>query len=170
MKHTALTLLIALALLPLAGQAQWMWVDKDGRKVFSDRAPPSSVPDKSILKRPGQRGAASSPVEAPNTANTPAPTPLPAASAPKLSGLDKELEAKKKKAEQAELEKRKAEEARIAQAKSENCTRAKAAKAGLDSGARIARFNAKGEREVMDNATRQAETQRLQAIIASDCQ
>ncbi|WP_216088085.1 DUF4124 domain-containing protein, partial [Shigella flexneri] len=29
------------------------WVDKDGRKVFSDRPPPVDVPAKNILKQPG---------------------------------------------------------------------------------------------------------------------
>ena len=45
-------------MLPLLAQAQWQWIDKDGRKVFSDRAPPSDIPDKNILKQPGSRVAA----------------------------------------------------------------------------------------------------------------
>lgn len=164
MKHQALSLLIALSVLPLASQAQWSWIDKDGRKVFSDRAPSTSVPEKNILKRPGQAPTGSEPLPA-----VAADVPPAAASAPKSAGLDKELEAKKKKAEQAEQDKRKAEEARIQQAKGENCNRAKAAKAGLESGGRIARFNAKGEREIMDDATRKAEIARVQSIIDSDC-
>ena len=36
--------------------AQWQWIDNTGRKVFSDTAPPASVPDKNILKRPGAPG------------------------------------------------------------------------------------------------------------------
>ena len=39
----------------------------------------------------------------------------------------------------------------------------------LDSGIRIVRANAKGEREFMDDAIRAAETKRLEAVIASDC-
>jgi hypothetical protein len=35
--------------------AQWQWIDKDGRKVYSDRSPPSDIPEKNILKMP--RGA-----------------------------------------------------------------------------------------------------------------
>ena len=108
--------------------AQWQWVDKDGRKVFSDRAPPPDILDKNILKRPVGRVSNVAPVsdapgsEAPLAASPPA-------SAPKLSGLDKELEAKKKQAADAEVLNRKIEEERIMKAKIENCARAKQAKA-----------------------------------------
>ena len=63
----------------------------------------------------------------------------------------------------------KAEEARVAQVRAENCARAKQAKASLDSGVRMAVTNAKGEREIMDDAARAAESKRIQGIIASDC-
>ena len=53
---------------PLA-YAQWQWVDKDGRKVFSDQPPPPGTPNDKILKRPGNRPA--EPEAAP--AATPAP-------------------------------------------------------------------------------------------------
>ena len=33
--------------------AQWQWIDKDGRKVFSDRPPPADIQEKNILKQPG---------------------------------------------------------------------------------------------------------------------
>ena len=40
-------LLLALACTWATGAfAQWQWLDKDGRKVFSDRPPPSEVPEK----------------------------------------------------------------------------------------------------------------------------
>ena len=47
--------------------AQWQWVDGTGRKVFSDTAPPSGIPEKNILRSP---------------ATARAPVPAPAASAP----------------------------------------------------------------------------------------
>ena len=104
---------------------------------------------------------------APTTDGT-TPAPAPALAASKPAG-DKTLEAKKKQAEEAEAAKRKAEEERIAKAKAENCTRAKQAKATFDSGVRVSRTNANGEREVLDDAARAAETQRIQGIIDSDC-
>jgi hypothetical protein len=157
----------------VAAQAQWQWLDKDGRKVYSDRAPPADVLEKSILKRPGNMAKA--PVAAPADAgsaaagNAAVPSPEGTASAPKLSGVDKELAEKKKQAADAEAAKRKAEEEKITKAKIENCARAKQSKATLDSGVRIGRTNEKGEREIMEDAARAAETKRVQAIVDTSC-
>lgn len=107
-------------------------------------------------------------------ATTPAITaaasaPQSAASALKLSGVDKALAEKIKRAEEAVVAKRKAEEERVLTAKIENCARAKQAKVTFDSGMRISQINAKGEREVLDDAARASEVKRIQSIINSDC-
>lgn len=149
-------LCLAACLYALSASAQWLWVDKDGRKVFSDRPPPAEVPDKNILKRPGGRGMAS----APTAPVTPAPAP---------AGVDKSLQEKKKQTEDAETAKRKAEEERNARLMAENCSRAQQAKAGLDAGGRMSRINEKGEREFYDEAAIAAENQRLQATINENC-
>lgn len=163
-------------MMSMAASAQWLWTDKDGHKVFSDRAPPPDVPEKNILKRPGGVGKMASTVDAASNlaANAPATAsaasgPQTAASASKPSGVDKELADKKKKAEEAELAKRKADEEKIFKAKIESCARAKQAKANFDSGIRIAQVNEKGEREVMDDAARAIEVKRIQSIIDADC-
>ena len=159
-----------LCAVPLAASAQWQWIDKDGRKVFSDQAPPPDVPDKNILRRAGAPVARHGTLPAPAVADaTPGETPAPAASGPKPSGVDKELEEKARKAEEAEKAKQAAEKQKIAQAKAENCTRARQGKATFDSGIRVARVNAQGEREVMDDRARAAEAQRLQSVIDADC-
>nr|WP_315479090.1 DUF4124 domain-containing protein [uncultured Rhodoferax sp.] len=144
--------------------AQWQWVDKDGRKVFSDRAPGADIPEKSILKRPG--GTLSKHAAPSNVGLDAAPTPTLAAS---KAGGDKTLETKKKQAEEAEASKRKTEEERLTKAKVENCTRAKQAKASMEGGGRIARTNAAGEREILDDAAKTAESQRIQGIIDAEC-
>jgi hypothetical protein len=151
-------------LLPLAASAQWQWVDNHGKKVFSDQPPPSDVPEKNILRRAGvpPSRAAAAPVEA-------APAPALEAAAPKPAGVDKELEAKKKKAEAEEMARQDADAAKVAKAKAENCDRARQAKATYDSGMRVARVNASGEREILDDTARAAEQKRLQSIIQSDC-
>lgn len=175
MKPISILLAVTLALSAGGVWAQWQWLDKDGRKVFSDRAPGAEIPEKNILKRPaGQRPAPAAPVVTSDDGAAPAAAPAPAApalpaSAAKGVGVDKELEAKKKQAADAEAAKKKAEEDRITKIKIENCARAKQAKATFDSGARIARTNAAGEREVMDDAARAAEAKRIQTIIDSDC-
>lgn len=153
--------------------AQWVWKEGD-RKVFSDTAPPASVPDKNILKRPGG-GSAPMPAPAaaaPANTETGAASPAgaaPQAAAPQLPTVDKELEAKKKQSEQTEAARQKAEEQRIAQARTESCHRAKQAKATLDSGVRLATTNAKGEREIMDDKARTAEAKRLDDVMRGNC-
>jgi len=164
MKSLRLIFLAAACALPAVALAQWQWVDKDGRKVFSDQPPPPDVPAANILKQPGVRGtsgAAAAPAAAPVAAAQPA--------VPKLSGKDKALEDKKKQAEAAEAEKKKAQEEEMHAQRQDNCNRARQAKAQYDSGVRIARMNSKGEREFVDDAQRASETKRLEGVIARDC-
>jgi hypothetical protein len=162
----------------MAAQAQWQWTDKDGRKVYSDRAPPSDVSDKNILKRPGGKPApeadakAAAPADSANAAEAGAVAAVAStggASAPKPSGLEKEVEAKKKLAQEAEAAKKKTQLEAATKARVEDCARAKQAKANLDSGVRIGRTNEKGEREIMDDTARAAEAKRVQGIIEVTC-
>lgn len=171
MKLTQTLVAVALIGVSFVASAQWQWLDKDGRKVYSDRAPPTDIQDKNILKRPGNYKPPVSTVtdmavepdgKAPSTAA--APPALPAS-----GGMDKELEAKKKQAKDAEAAKRKADEERIAKAQIENCARAKQAKTTFESGVRVGRINAVGEKEFMDDAARAEELKRIQAIMARDC-
>lgn len=146
----------------------------DGRKIFSDRAPPASVPDKSIFKRPGSGTRLTaqnpSPKNAAGEPETKTSEPsLPGASSPTSTGVDKDLAERKKKEEQAQAAQRKAEEDRINKAKADNCQRARQAQKGLDSGVRIGRINSQGEREIMDDVARAAESKRIQSIVDSDC-
>ena len=50
-----------------------------------------------------------------------------------------------------------------------HCARLRDAWATLESGVRLARTLPNGEREVLDDAARAAERQRLQGLLASDC-
>ena len=155
MKHFCHLLAALLCLVSLQATAHWQWLDKEGRKVFSDRAPPPGIAEKDILARPAVQPAASAPQNG--------------ASAPRLGGVDKELTDKKKKAEELDLAKRRADGEKMAASKIDNCARAKRAKANLDSGRPIARSNEKGEPEMLDAAARAAELSRLQDIIEADC-
>jgi Domain of unknown function (DUF4124) len=164
-----LTLLLAASFVSCAAFAQWQWLDKDGNRVFSDRAPPSDVPDKNILRQPSPRRSANVPAPAITQPEPTGAQPQAAAGALKPSGLDKEMQDKKKQAADAEAAKRKAEDERIATAKAENCTRARQTMSGISSGVRMARTNEKGEREFMDEAARAEEARRTQSIIDQDC-
>lgn len=171
MKLTQLIFGVALAGLSFTAIAQWQWIDKDGRKVFSDRAPPIEIPDKDIIKRPAGRLAAPAPAadvadgasaEPGGSASTPLPTNKP-------SALDKALEEKKKQAKEAELAKRKMDEAIALKARVENCARLKQSQTTLSSNAPIGQINASGGREIMSEPARVQELQRVQAAIAQEC-
>lgn len=151
----------ALSLTCLAAQAQWQWVDNAGRKVFSDQPPPSDIPARNILKQPGKVTSLATAPAAPASAGV--------AAAPQLSTEDKELVAKKKKAEADALARIKEESDSLAKIKATNCEKAKANQALLDSGVRMAVTNAKGEREFLDDAARKAEAQRTRAAIETNC-
>lgn len=175
MKIAQLFLIGFVFLLPMGAHAQWQWLDKDNKKVYSDQPPPIDVPEKNILRRPGapaKRLSFSTPTgaadaqAAPAAAAAQAPQPL---AAPKAAGVDKDLEEKARKAEEAEKAKQAAEAQKTAQAKADNCNRARQGKATMDSGMRVARMNAQGEREIMDDAARAGEQKRLQSVIDADC-
>ena len=164
MRSARIALLALACCLPLVASAQWLWLDKDGRKVFSDKAPPPDIAPDRILKHPGGRfSVPAAPVEAAPAA------PGAALALPKPSGTDKALAERKKQLEAAEAEKKKAEETKVAAMRADNCARAKNAKATFDSGVRVSRTNDKGEREIMDDAQRAAEVKHLNEIIARDC-
>lgn len=157
-----LTLAALCLLLALPAQAQWKWRDASGRVTASDLPPPREVPDKDILQRPGAARASTA-------APAPAAAASPAASGPAAPVVDKDLEARKRAADAQQQARQKAEEQRQAAARAENCSRARTHLATLESGQRMARINAKGEREVIDDKTRADETRRAREVIASDC-
>jgi hypothetical protein len=176
LKLVSRTLILAMAggAFSVTALAQWQWIDKDGRKVYSDRSPPSDIPEKNILKMP--RGAKGKSVVV-TPVDDPAAAPASVASAatktaanvPKLTGKDAQLEAKKKQAEDEVAAKKQADEEKVAKAKADNCERAKKSLAGLQSGQRVPITNAKGERDYMDDNARAAEIKRTQGIVSSDC-
>lgn len=173
MKMHKLLLLAVACTWALGAAAQWQWIDKDGRKVFSDRPPPSDIPAKSILKQPGGSAAVRIAPDA-GAAASGADDAAPAMAAkaptkPASAGKDKELEEKKAQAEAAEAAKKKAEEEKLARAKAENCARARRAKADLEMGRPTMQVNAQGERVFMDEASRNAEVKRASDIMATDC-
>ena len=149
--------------LALPAAAQWKWRDKNGQTQYSDLPPPPGVADQDILQRPNGQSA-----RKPLTADVPASG---ASAAPLLAvrASDPELEARRKKVEQDADDKKKAEAAKVAAVRAENCTRAKEQMRTIDSGVRMTRTNAKGEREFLDDAARAAEAKRTRDLMASEC-
>jgi hypothetical protein len=143
----------------------WKWRDAQGRIQVSDRPPPADTPDSRILQRPsGQRPAAS--VTEPPASPPSSPSPR-----------DPEPEARKRKQQEQEARKKAEQDQAAAAAKQkaqaqreEHCSRVRNQLAALDSGQRMSRYNAKGEREVLDDSARAAEGQRLRNQLAENCQ
>ena len=178
--HSRLTLktlflIFSFGTFAITASAQWQWVEKDGRKIFSDRPPPPEISENNILKRPPSAAKVSAapalvmPSVEPVAGAKPPAAAASRASAPKLSGKDAELEAKKKRADDEEAAKKKSDEEKIAKVKAENCERAKTGLATLQSGVRMTAVNAQGEREVFDDAKRASEAKRAQEVIDANC-
>ncbi len=166
-----MTFLVAAAC--LAGgsaHAQWQWLDKSGHKVFSDQPPPHDIPVRNILKQPGKTGSASLQV-APSAAIAPAAAASATGDPPTLvlSQNDKDLQARKAKAEAEAQAKVKADEQAKAQVKATNCENARKSQTLMDSGVRVSITNAKGEREILDDAARAAEEKKIRTVIEQNC-
>ncbi|MGI4777333.1 MAG: DUF4124 domain-containing protein [Janthinobacterium lividum] len=169
---SALALVAVISILPTTVGAQWQWTDRQGKKVFSDQAPPPDVPERNILQRggrPASHDATDSSV-LPAGPGTSAPAARNMVAAPlKPAGVDKELEEKTRRAEADEKARQAAEAEKVVRAKADNCERARQGKATYDSGIRVARLNSQGEREILDDSARAAENRRLQNVIDSEC-
>ncbi len=163
----ALVALLGLAM-ALPAAAQWKWRDTGGRVQYSDMPPPSGTSEQDILQRPAaaarRAGSAGVPALVASAASGSAAPPLVAGRA-----SDPALEARRRQAEQELAAKKQVEEQKLAAARAENCARAKEAKRTVDSGVRITRTNAQGEREYLDDAARATEGRRAQQSINSDC-
>jgi Domain of unknown function (DUF4124) len=161
-------LLLLMAALP--AQAQWKWRDKDGRITVSNLPPPREVPDKDILSRPAspsRPGAAAAATSAAAPAAAAASTP--AAGTVPPTALEREVQARRRAAEEEKAAKAKADEERNATRRAENCRQARGQLAALESGQRMARTNEKGEREMLDDRARAQELQRTREVVTSEC-
>jgi len=156
--------LAALACLLIASpaEAQWKWRDSRGQVHISDIPPPRDVPDKDVLQRPEVS------VRKPPAA-VPAPAAAAVASAPAKAAVDPELEERRKRAEQEQAARAEADKQKAAAVRKDNCQRAREQLATLDSGQRIARIKADGEREILDDDARAREAKRARDVMATDC-
>lgn len=142
---------LSIASQAVAGEYIYQWKDKSGQYVYSDNPPPGNIPSR-MLRRDAV-GEISQPPANPAGQTT----------------ADRELESKKRQQEQSEKQAKSDKDSADAKAKAQNCESAKNQLAALESGQRVARFNAQGEREFLDDAQRSAEVERTRKIIADSC-
>jgi hypothetical protein len=144
--HLRLTLIV-LACLPLVATAQvYQYKDANGNTVFSDSPPPGAKAIRKDIK------VAPPAAEAPGT------------------DLQEKLQGFQQRREAAAAEESRAAKDRAEREKADaNCTRARNKLAALQSGQRIVRYNAQGEREFIDDATRATETTDAQQSVSEWC-
>ncbi len=135
---------------PAFATDSWIWLDAQGRKVFSDLPPPSSLSAQRILQRPDDTALL-----------LPAAAPAHPPTAPAAG--DGRSAAAGAAALERPLYQRNEEALR------ENCRRARAALQTLNSGLRLQRLNDQGEAVEMDEATRAQEVRRMQQEERDNC-
>jgi hypothetical protein len=137
-----------------AAAQQFKWVDQNGKVQYGD-VPPPGVNAQRL--RPPPTGSA----------------PAPAAAAKKDDKGGKALSpeaAFRKRQEDAQKDREKEEKSeQEATARRENCTRAQEQLRQAESGQRIARTDAKGERFFLDESQLTQETARLRGIVQQSC-
>lgn len=150
----------SLAALTLATSAfaQYIWLDENGLKQYSDQPPPTSVPLDHILKQPPQAPRTQGPAGSAPVANKETRTegPKTEAAAP-MTAAEKNAEFNKRRMEQAEKDKKAAEQAKAASDKAKNCERTRTYNQNLANGERVYHINKNGEREYLSDDQRAQE-------------
>ena len=126
--------------------ALYKWTDANGRIVYSDQPPPSSVKSETL--------------------NGPPPPANP--NAVKENAL-KDSELKQRQLLRAEQDRKSEKDRGDATKKAELCTQVRGQLKTYESNTPVYRFDDKGERVYLDDAARAKETERLQALLRERC-
>lgn len=156
-------LILIFLLVPMLANAQWVWKDERGQTVVSDEAPPSSVPDSQILHSPSNATSHSAP------ASTTGANGGDATQGSGKTDAERQLDFEKQQREAAEAAKKAQDQAKAQQQAAQRCASLRANVTTLQSGVRITRVNAQGERYFVDDAQRQAEAANAQNEISQHC-
>lgn len=143
-------LVLALIATTAVGAEVYTWKDASGKVHYSDTPPADSAAKKM-------------------RAGSSAEAPAVAAPAPKKSLAEQELDFRKRKTEGEEARTKAEKEKTEAEEKSKNCEQAKLQLQALESGQRISRYSAQGERVVLDDAARAQETAAANKAVQNWC-
>ena len=167
------TLLVGAAVLALAGPAcaQWAWKDDNGRTVYSDRPPPATVKTDRIVRQPSNSQTVLPPQQAgvDGAPRSTEPTKSASASNAPKTVAEQEMEFRKRQIERAEAEKKAKEDETKSAAKAAECERAKGYLKAIEDGQRLARTDASGNREYLDDTQRAAEADRARKVMQASC-
>jgi len=141
-----------------AAQA-YRWVDKDGKVRYGDTPPPGVKASPLKLPQGGGANVVSPPGDAAGKAATKGP----------LTPAEQDAEFRKRQADAQKARDKEDQAQRDAAAKQDNCKRARESLAVLESGQRVSRYTAEGERYYLDDSVREAETARARESVNSWC-
>jgi len=154
-----------LALLSQLAHAQYSWLDDKGTRVFSDRPPPPGTPAERILKMP--RGLAPRDLQAEPAPASAASLPAPADKARPPTLAERDADFRKRAAQREVDEKKAAEEASKKTAGTENCEVARESERALNTGARLSRVDARGEKVFLSDEERAQRLARAREVLKS---
>ena len=152
-------ILVILIGLALAGAAQAQikcWTGADGKRACGDTPPP---------------GAKVSTVKVPSSPGGDAPPSAAAKDAKKgpLTPAEREQDYRKRQAESKKAAAKADQERQDTEAKRDNCDRSREMLRSLESGQRIVRTDAKGERYYLDDAQRDQEAGKARQLVQQNC-
>jgi len=151
----AIVFAAAMAFALAAGAQQYKWVDKDSKVRYGD-APPPGV-KATALKPPPAAPAAKGAKDAKAAPQRP------------LTPAEQEAQYRKRQQEAEKEREKQAQAGQDADARKENCARAQDSLRTFESGERVARTDAKGERYFLDDSQRAAETAKARKMVADWC-
>lgn len=144
-----------------AGAQTYKWTDADGKIHYSDQPPPANAKEQVTVK-PRKPSA-------PTTSASPSTGEKGATAAKPKTYVEQEAEFRKRQVETAEREAADKKKAAEAAEKKQNCEQARAQLKSLQSGGRITRNSAQGEREYLNDAEIAQEIERGKKSVDSWC-
>ena len=155
MKPTTFFLAVGFTLFTAHANAQvYKCVDAKGKTVYSQSPCPANSKSKTLDANPAPSSAA--------------PASSGAAKGP-VDPRKADAEFKKRQLEEQAAAKKASEKDEEAKVKAENCGRAKGSLAQYEAGGRITRYNAKGEREFLNDDEIAREKARAQDMVSQYC-
>ena len=146
-----------------AAQAQIKcWTDADGKRACGDTPPPGAKV--TTLKSPSGTTQSGTAAPGPDLKGGPA-----AAKRSPLNPAEQEQDYRKRKLEEQRAAEKGDKERQESTAKRENCDRAKESLRSINSGQRVVRVDAKGERFYLDDAQIAQERSRAQELVQQSC-
>jgi len=155
-------LAVMLAFAAMASAQMYRWVDKDGRVHYTATPPPPGMKART-LRSPAAPAPASAADDAAKDAGAKDARKGP------LTPAEQEQEYRKRQLEAQKAREKEALAAKDAEAKQENCLRAREALRTLESGQRVSRTNAQGERYYLDDDARASETEAARRAVQDWC-